>query len=107
MDTKNKNDELQSRRDFFKKAAKGVLPILGAVVLANIPSFVKATKPQKTGCESSCYNTCAGRCTDSCSGCGGVCQTGCMNTCKGYCSRTCTGTCSTSCSGSCSYSSKR
>lgn len=34
---KNKNEELQSRRDFFKKAAKGVLPILGAVVLSGAP----------------------------------------------------------------------
>ena len=26
------NQELQTRRDFFKKAAKGMLPMLGAVV---------------------------------------------------------------------------
>ncbi len=30
-----KNEKLQSRREFFKKAAKGALPILGAIVLAN------------------------------------------------------------------------
>lgn len=34
---KEKNDELQPRRQFFKKATKGVLPILGAIDLANIP----------------------------------------------------------------------
>jgi hypothetical protein len=27
----NKNKELQSRRDFFKKAAKSALPIIGAI----------------------------------------------------------------------------
>ncbi|MBQ3655676.1 MAG: hypothetical protein II956_02365 [Bacteroidales bacterium] len=31
---KNQNDELQSRREFFKQAAKTALPILGAVVLS-------------------------------------------------------------------------
>ena len=35
---KKKNEELQSRRDFFKKAAKGALPILGMVVVG--PSFL-------------------------------------------------------------------
>ena len=42
MADKKRNEELQSRRDFFKKAAKGVLPILGAVVLAGVPNLVKA-----------------------------------------------------------------
>ena len=37
-----KNEELQSRRDFFKKAAKGALPILGAIVLAGSPGILKA-----------------------------------------------------------------
>ena len=30
---KKENNELQSRREFFKKAAKGALPTLGAVAL--------------------------------------------------------------------------
>ena len=33
-----KKDELQNRREFFKRAAKGALPILGAIVLANVPN---------------------------------------------------------------------
>ena len=32
MDTKNPNEELQSRREFFKKAAKAALPVVGAVI---------------------------------------------------------------------------
>ena len=28
-----KKDELQNRREFFKRAAKGALPILGAICL--------------------------------------------------------------------------
>ena len=39
---KKKNEELQSRRDFFKKAAKGVLPILGMVVVG--PSLMSCSK---------------------------------------------------------------
>ena len=34
---KKENNEIQSRREFFKKAAKGALPILGAVLLASSP----------------------------------------------------------------------
>ena len=32
----DKNEELQSRRQFFKKAAKGALPILGASIHRDI-----------------------------------------------------------------------
>lgn len=35
MEKNKNNEELQSRREFFKKAAKSALPILGAVVLAS------------------------------------------------------------------------
>lgn len=42
MVKKEKNEELQSRREFFKKAAKGALPILGAVVLASAPGLANA-----------------------------------------------------------------
>lgn len=31
MKRSKKDEELQSRREFFKKAAKGTLPILGAI----------------------------------------------------------------------------
>lgn len=42
MKKNEKNEELQSRREFFKKAAKGALPILGAIVLANAPAVINA-----------------------------------------------------------------
>ena len=45
--SKGKNKEVQSRRDFFKKVAKGALPILGAVVLSSVPVLTKAeSEPQ-------------------------------------------------------------
>ena len=57
MGKKNSNEELQSRREFFKKAAKGALPILGAMMLAGMPETVKAIT--KTGCDYTCKASCA------------------------------------------------
>ena len=90
-----KNEELQSRREFFKKAAKGVLPILGAIVLANTPSILKASG-FATGCAgNSCYMQCDGGCRQTCSG-----------SCKYHCQTTCKGGCGSTCRGTCQYSSK-
>ena len=33
MKEKKKNEEFHSRREFFKKALKGILPFLGAVMI--------------------------------------------------------------------------
>lgn len=106
MEKNKKNEELQSRREFFKKAAKGVLPILGAMVLVGAPAIVKAAEEGPMGCTYSCYSTCSGHCTGGCTGCGGMCQMGCQGSCKGGCDRTCTGTCDRTCAGSCSGRNK-
>lgn len=97
MDKKKKDEELQSRREFFKKAAKGALPILGAAILASNPIISKAAETTLD-------------CNGNCSwGCGRVCSTGCSNSCSGSCYGSCKGNCSRSCSmtcsGSCSYTS--
>lgn len=69
---KKKEEELQSRREFFKKVGKGVLPILGAAVLANLP----IQQAEAVGCGG--Y---------SCSySCGYGCATGCSSSCKTTCS---------------------
>ena len=73
-----KNEELQSRREFFKKAAKGALPILGAIVLAGAPGIMNAVENAPNGCSR--YG--CGTCTGSCSGC---CKGGCNTTCLGGC----------------------
>ena len=49
MKKNEKNEELQSRREFFKKAAKGALPILAAVALAGTPAIVNATTKDPMG----------------------------------------------------------
>lgn len=92
MKEKARNEEIQSRREFFKKAAKNMLPILGAVLLANVPDIVKASETPK-GCYGSCYGTCWGTClscTGSCTSCYGTC-TSCYGTCVGTCFVTCLG----------------
>ncbi len=83
------NEELQSRREFFKKAAKVALPVVAAVALASAPAIVNAAEVNM-GCES---------CLGNCSG-------GCKNTCSGSCSCGCTG-CRNSCVGSCSCTSRK
>ena len=80
----NKDEDLQSRREFFKNAAKAALPIVGAIVLAHVPIDAHATQV------SSCTGTCHGMCHGGCKGC----------------QYTCSGTCSNSCRGTCMYSSK-
>lgn len=81
--------EIQSRREFFKKAAKGALPILGAVVLSSIP-FVKA-EAAKTGCNYACLAECQGTCLGGCyTSCRGECKGSCMGSCKGSCQHHCT-----------------
>lgn len=84
MKTK-KNDEIQSRREFFKKAARGVLPIIGFTVLSSMPFInANATSTVGKGCEG---------CTGLCTGC-----TGCTS-CAGWCEGTCLGC--TGCSANC------
>lgn len=90
MKKNEKNEELQSRREFFKKAAKGALPILGAIVLANAPAAINAAEKAPMGCTGTCYGACYGGCK------------GCSTTCTGTCSNGCRG-CSTTCTGGCSH----
>lgn len=84
MKKNKKNGELQSRREFFKKAAKGALPILGFVMMASVSHVAKAV--QVTGC-SGCYD---------------YCQKGCKSGCEGKCSDHCAKSCSDrNCMGGC------
>ncbi len=79
MQNKNENEELQSRREFFKKAAKAALPVIGAVVVASIPTM----KAKASTCYGgSCSYECDGGCNDSCYG---SCRGGCNASCKHGC----------------------
>ncbi|MBQ8854227.1 MAG: Cys-Xaa-Xaa-Xaa repeat radical SAM target protein [Alistipes sp.] len=91
---KKKNEELQSRRDFFKKAAKAALPILGMALLAANPVIAKAAEAKSaTGC---------GYCQYSCTSCVGGCLDACARSCKACsngCARGCHANCYTGCNG--------
>lgn len=73
---KERNEEIQSRREFFKKAAKGALPILGAVALGPLLNSCYPLDDDiaPSGCGNSCSGSCDSGCTNNCdSSCGGDC----------------------------------
>lgn len=92
---KTKNEEVLSRREFFKKAAKATLPILGAVLLASNPILAEAAETPMgcMGCSNGCTATCKGTCSGSCDGsCIDGCKSGCRTTCKYTCAGRCLAT---------------
>ena len=100
MSNKKQNEELQSRREFFKKAAKAALPVVGAVVMSSLP-FAKA-EATKTGCNN---NTCMYGCSGGCyNGCQRTCYGSCKNDCQQGCYMGCRNTCQGTCSGGCARS---
>lgn len=72
------NEELQSRREFFKKAAKSALPVVAAAIVVNIPTIASASET-----EMGCHYGCTGVCYSS--ACQGTCQGGCRFTCEHGC----------------------
>lgn len=101
MKEENKKEEIQSRREFFKEAAKKGLPIVAAIALAGMPTISKA-EGEPMGCDNSCTGHCYGSCTGTCRA---ACKDGCINGCKG-CQWSCEGTCDKTCSGGCKSNNK-
>lgn len=99
MDKNKKNEELQSRREFFKNAAKGALPVLGMVLLSSTPLVLNASELDPSGCSNTCYRGCARHCS-------GQCQTTCNVSCENHCRDNCGATCKHTCSGKCTYNNK-
>ena len=96
----NKNEELQSRRDFFKKAGKGILPVLGLMMLSNIPTILNAAEKTPSGCDTNCQNGCAQDCF---TGCEGKCADHCAHSCSENCVGSCRGRCINGCQGGCKF----
>lgn len=108
---KGNKEEFFSRREFFKKAAKKTLPILGTMVLSGLPGIAKALESDAPmGCHGgSCYNLCYHGCRMTCirsckGGCEGNCRGTCLTSCQG-CRGNCTGSCYNGCYTSCFSSS--
>lgn len=87
---KNKrgNEELQSRREFFKEAAKKALPVIGAIALATSPSMAQFVQLSPSDCKTGCTGGCKTGCEE---GCSHNCNTTCKDTCKEHCHTTCKG----------------
>ena len=84
-----KNEELQSRREFFKNAARKSLPIIGVVALASSPIFAHASEGIPMECKG-----CQDYCVEGCrTGCGGKCADHCAKSCSESCYRGCKGSC--------------
>ena len=94
MDKKKRNEEIQSRREFFKNAGKKALPILGAIALVNMPQLLYASESTECkycngSCSSGCRHTCEGDCNGKCRySCYGSCSGGCKDSCSHGCTRT-------------------
>ncbi|MCQ2307515.1 MAG: hypothetical protein MJ000_08130 [Bacteroidales bacterium] len=84
MKEENKKEEIQSRREFFKEAAKGALPILAFTMLGS--TFLTSCKKDDDGHGSGCGSKCTGSCESSCSG---DCDGGCSNNCDSFCGGDC------------------
>lgn len=76
-----KKEELQSRREFFKNAAKAALPVFGAVVLSHLPmqQAIASTGCPPTNCSGGCIGSCRGTCSHRCNG---QCRDSCYVTCE-------------------------
>ena len=97
-----KNEELQSRREFFKKAAKGALPIIGLMVLGThvISACGDGDDDDDDGGSSSGCSACKGSCKITC---GNGCRANAYYepaSCKGTCKGACLSGCKTSCMSS-------
>lgn len=90
MEKKKQNEELQSRREFFKEAAKKTLPVL---------AFTMLSSSILTSCEKDNYR-------NGGTGGSGGCNDGCSHSCSGSCNDTCSGSCESNCAWGCSYNCK-
>lgn len=100
METKQqKNEELKSRREFFKEAAKKALPLISAIALASSPVLAKAREMEAMGCNNGCTGYCDGTCTSACSRLCNSCQSNCTGSCKWSCQVQCRDNCYTACFG--------
>jgi len=75
------DDELLSRREFFKKSAKKALPIMAVVAFGPtlLTSCDTDDEDEPSGGGSGCSGSCKGKCDATCRyKCTGGCKTGCL-----------------------------
>lgn len=93
----NKRKELLSRRSFFRRISKSVLPVVGAVIFSNLPvpgnALVRESYNCKGNCDATCLWLCAIGCTNECLitcevSCKYSCNDGCVS-CSDVCKQDC------------------
>lgn len=75
METKIKNEEILSRRGFFKKAAKSALPIITLTGMLSLQSLF-TSQAIAADCQD---------CSGACKGCEGGCRGSCEKSCGDGC----------------------
>lgn len=89
MDKEERNEEILSRREFFKKTAQNVLPFLGVMafgsLLTSCEPFDYGGGSSSGGSSSGCGKSCSGSCEGDCAGdCDDGCWTACIAACVHY-----------------------
>lgn len=84
---KKNNDDIISRRRFFKKAVGTILPAIAVVAFPGLLTSCEIDEPTPGGNSEGCT-----KCSGSCSS---ICTSSCGNSCRGNCS----GSCITGCKG--------
>ena len=95
MKRKKQNNELLSRREFFKRTAQKTLPFMAAL---SLPSFLFSCGDDDpinnaegcTDCTNSCSDSCSKVCMDNCENGNNNNASGCSD-CSNNCSNTCSG----------------
>lgn len=90
-------EDVISRRDFFRRGVKSSIPIIAIAIIGNFAlQSCDALAPNCSNCANGCDDTCH----NSCKGCKGTCK----GRCGGDCFAICNGECINSCKGGCRYS---
>ncbi|MCD8282883.1 MAG: hypothetical protein LUC22_06505 [Prevotella sp.] len=85
---KDKEETLQTRRQFFRNVAGAILPAVGAIGLAVCAAGCTYRERQthnnnyNQGCKASCAGECTGQCNLTCKG---DCMFTCSSSCYFYC----------------------
>ena len=83
------NKDTQNRREFFKKAAKKALPLLGVITISSLSIQTVVEENiifRGKDCNNNCKGSCKGKCEGNCAENG--CKGGCYGSCSGSCSNT-------------------
>ena len=95
MNKQNNQDKLQSRRQFFKKTASFVIPMMGIVATGGLGTLLSSCSKEDDPYCNTCSNGCSTQCSNDCStACGDSCRVNCSRSCHRDCKGGCVGNCS-------------